>query len=308
MPRFLLPLSCALLIGFIYLTAQTEPEQSPRQSPPSTDSNPSLTEQFRQLEQQFADVILHKDTGALERLVGPEYTLRVADVPQSSLPRAIWMDNALHRLKPESVGQRDHVARKLTDDLTVVSVVWTTKATTDGRDFSGDFYIVDFWKRKDGDRQIIARYSTPMGKSLERPPVQLPPPTDIDPTLTEQIRQLEQELSEVALHGFKDTRTVERLVAPEFTLRMSDAPGQSIPRDLWGQPSSTYRIESFEERYHAARQLADDLAVVSLLLTQKATRDGLDRSGDFYLVDIWKKKAGRWQMIARYSSPVPRKV
>jgi hypothetical protein len=29
----------------------------------------------------------------LDRLVAPEFTLRVADVPQSSLPRTMWMDN-----------------------------------------------------------------------------------------------------------------------------------------------------------------------------------------------------------------------
>ena len=84
---------------------------------------------------------------------------------------------------------------------------------------------------------------------------------------------------------------------------MSDAPERSLPRAQWGQPASAYKIESLEERFHAARRLADDLAVVSLLLTQKASRDGQDRSGDLYIVDVWKARGGRWQLIARYSSP-----
>jgi Calcium/calmodulin dependent protein kinase II association domain len=63
-------------------------------------------------------------------------------------------------------------------------------------------------------------------------------------------------------------------------------------------------VESLEEGYHAARRLADDVAVVSLVLTQKATRDGIDRSGEFYVVDIWKKRLDRWQIVARYSSPM----
>lgn len=133
---------------------------------------------------------------------------------------------------------------------------------------------------------------------------QLPAPTDIDPQLTETLRQLEQRLGAVALHGFKDTQEMERLVGPELTLRTSDAPERSVPRALWGQPSSTYKMESLDERYHAARKLADDLAVISLLLTQKASRDGRDRSGDFYVVDIWKQRGDRWQLIARYSSPL----
>ena len=100
---------------------------------------------------------------------------------------------------------------------------------------------------------------------------------------------------------------MERVVSPDFTQRVSDAPERSLPRSLWGQPASTYKIESIEVRHHAARKLAEDLAVVSLLLTQQATFEGRDRSGDFYVVDIWKKSGGRWQMIARYSSPMGRR-
>ena len=282
-------------------------QRPPRQLPPPTDVDPKLTEESRRLEQQLCDAILAKDAKILDRLLGPEFTLRVADIPQSSLPRAIWMDNTLNRLKPESCEQYHHAARKLADDLAVVSLLWTQKGTTDGRDFSGDFYVVDFWKKRPGDWQIIARYSSPVGKPPDRPLRQLPSPTDSDPQLTDLLRQLEQELSEAARHGFKDTKTMERLVSPEFTQRVSDAPERSLPRSLWGQPSGTYKIESIEGRHHAARKLTENLAVVSLLLTQQATSEGRDRSGDFYVVDIWKKSGDRWQMIARYSSPMGKK-
>jgi len=46
---------------------------------------------------------------------------------------------------------------------------------------------------------------------------------------------------------------------------------------------------------------------VHLLHTQQATFDGRDRSGDFYVVDIWKKRGDSWQIIARYSSPMGKK-
>ena len=306
MKRLVTPFACVVLVSFLGL-AQVEPKLPPRQLPPPTDIDPKLTEEVRQLEQQFCDAILHKDAKTLDRLVGPEFTLRVEDIPQSSLPRAIWMDNTLNRLKPESCEQHHHAARKLADNLAVVSLVWTQKGTTDGRDFSGDFYLVDFWKKGSGSWQIIARYSSPLGKVPDRAPRQLPPPTDTDPQLTEQLRQLEQEIGEAALHGFKDTKIIERLVGPEFTQRVSDAPERSLPRSVWGQPSGTYKIESIEERHHAARKLTEDIAVVSLLLTQQATSDGRDRSGDFYVVDIWKNRGDRWQMIARYSSPMGKK-
>jgi hypothetical protein len=287
--------------------AVVEPQRQPRQIPPPTDIDPKLTEEVRQLEQQFCDAILRKDAKILDHLVGPEFTLRVADVPQSSLPRAIWMDNTLNRRKAESCEQRYHAGRKLADDIGVVSLIWAQRATRDGRDISADFYVVDFWKRSGADWQIIARYSSSVGDPPYRPPRQLPPPTDTDAQLTEQLRQLEQELNEVALHGFKDTKTMERLVSPEFTQRVSDAPERSLPRSLWGQPSGRYKIEFIEGHHYAARKLSDDLAVVSWLLTQRAASEGRDRSGDFYVVDIWKKNGDRWEMIARYSSPIGKK-
>jgi Domain of unknown function (DUF4440) len=300
MLRLVLPL--ALLVGSV---SAGQEERPTRQLPPPTDTDPKLTEQVRQLEQQLSDAVLRKDDEALDRLVAPEFTLRVADVPQSSLPRTMWMDN-LKRLKPEPREQRHHAARKLTDDLAVVSLVQTQKGTTDDQGFSGDFYIVDFWKRS-GDWRIVARYSSPVGKAPDRPLRQLPPPADSDPQLTDLLRQLEDELGDAALHGYKDRKTMERLISPEFTQRVSDAPERSLPRALWGQPSGTYKIESLEQRHHAARKLAEDLAAVSLLLTQKASREGQDRSGDFYVVDIWKKRGDGWQMIARYSSPMGRR-
>jgi hypothetical protein len=278
--------------------------RQPRQLPPPSDVDPQLTEELRQQEQRFCDAILHKDAKSLDSLVGPDYTLRIAEVPQSSLPRAIWMDNTLNRRQPESCAQQYHAARKLTDQFGVVSLIWAQRGTSDGRDISADFYVVDVWKKNSGSWQIIARYSSPVGKPLNRPPRQLPPPSDIDLRLTELLGRQEQELGEAALHGFQDTKAMERLVSSEFTQRVSDAPERSLPRSLWGQPSSAYRIESLEQRHHAARRLSEELAVVSLLLIQKATFEGRDRSGDFYVVDIWKKVRGGWQLLARYSCPV----
>jgi hypothetical protein len=138
-------------------------------------------------------------------------------------------------------------------------------------------------------------------------PAGLPPRVDADSQLTEELRLLEQRLGEAAMH--MDTKALERLVGAEYTLRVGDDPEESYPRAPWmdslrpGNPHP-YKVESFHEQYHAARRLTDNLAVVSLLLTQKATRSGVDRSGDFYLVDVWKKTGDDWQIIARYSTPV----
>jgi hypothetical protein len=236
--RLISAIAAGLLVSPISAAAQ-EPNRATRQLPVPNDVDPGLTELLQRLEQSLADAILHKDADGLDRLVGPQYSLRVADVPQGSMPRAIWMDNSLHKLKLESVELQHCAARKLAANLAVVSLIHKQGGSIEGRDFSGEFYVADLWQQDTGRWQIIARYSSPVGKRLDRGRRPLPPPTDIDPQLTETLGQLEQRLGDVALHGFKDTQEIERLVGPEFTLRTSDAPERSVPRALWGQPSST---------------------------------------------------------------------
>ena len=301
---------CVLFAALAPFTFQGQVGSSQRSLPPPTDIDAMFTEQLSQAEQQFCKAILNKDARTLDSLLSPNFALRVADVPQSSLPRTVWMDNTLHRITGEFCEQHHVVARKLADDLAAVSLVWSQKATSDGRNFSGEFYLVDLWQRSSGNWQIIARYSTPLGKFPERPARQLPPAGDVDPDLTEHLRQLEQQFGEASMHG--DTQVVDRLMGADFTLRVGDAPERSVPRtlreDLRPQATRAYTMESFEERHQAARKLTNDIAVVSLLLSQKATFAGRDRSGDFYVVDIWRKTAGNWQIIARYSTPLGKRL
>ena len=203
---------CVLVATLVPFTFQGQAGSAQRSLPPPTDIDAQFTEQLGQAEQQFCKAILNRDAGTLDRLVSPNFALRVADVPQGSLPRTVWMDSTLHRITGEHCEQHHVVARKLADDLAAVSLVWSQKGTSDGRDFSGDFYVVDFWQKSSGNWQIIARYSTPLGKFPERPARQLPPAGDVDPDLTEHLRQLEQQFGEASMYG--DTQVVERLMAP----------------------------------------------------------------------------------------------
>ena len=108
----------------------------------------------------------------------------------------------------------------------------------------------------------------------------MPAPPDVDPELTGVLSALDEQLRQAALGGYKDTATMERVVASEFTQRVSDAPQRTASCHV-GAAFRKYEIESLEQRHYAARKLADDFAALSFLLTQKASRDGQDRSGDF---------------------------
>ena len=290
--------------GFVAVSvsAQDSSRQT-RQPAAAPDVDPQLTSLLQRREQDFVDAIVRKDTNALDRIVAPEYALRIADVPQGSMPRAMWMANTLERLKAESAAITHCTSRKLAADLAATSLVFTQKGSMDGRDFSGVFYIVDLWRESAGNWQVIARYSGPMGKGVERSTRPVPPPADVDSSLTDSLTQLERRLGEVVRGRFTDRPQIERLVGSEFTLRTSDAPATSLTRTRWMQAGSGYALDSLAESLHAARRLADDLGVVTFVMTEKATRDGRDRSRESYLIDIWKRRDGRWQLITRYVLP-----
>ena len=57
--------------------------------------NPDLTEHLRQLEQQFGQTNMHGDTQVVDRLMGADFTLRVGDAPERSVPRALREDISL---------------------------------------------------------------------------------------------------------------------------------------------------------------------------------------------------------------------
>jgi hypothetical protein len=50
-------------------------------------------------------------------------------------------------------------------------------------------------------------------------------------------------------------------------------------------------------------RILDDVAVVSSIAVQRATAFGVDRSGAFFLTDVWQRSGDHtWQVVARCSS------
>jgi hypothetical protein len=292
----------ALVIALVASLDQAQATLRVQQPDVRADVDPQLSDVLQRAEHDFWTAAVHNDAAALDRIVAPEFTLHVAGMRQGSLPRAVWMDNTVNRLKAGTFQIRSTVVRKLGEDLAAVSQVTESRGTIGGQEQGCVCYGLDFWTRRSGAWQITVRYNIASDTRRERGTPPMPPPaTDLDPQLTDTLGQLERELGEAAARGFTDTKQLDRLVAPEFTLRTSDEPEAGVARSSWVQAFVSYKVESFEQQYPAARKLADDLAVVSLLQTQQTSGDDRNRSGTFYLVDIWKRGDQGWQVIARYS-------
>jgi hypothetical protein len=101
----------------------------------------------------------------------------------------------------------------------------------------------------------------------------------------------------------QDRAVLEDSLAPDFALIVSANPEQPMERDRWLATCDVYRCSSFAYRGVQVRQLAEGIAVMSSVADQQASLNGVDRSGSFFLTDVWRLEAdGQWRVCARYSS------
>lgn len=103
----------------------------------------------------------------------------------------------------------------------------------------------------------------------------------------------------------KNITLLEGLLAPEYALTVSARPDAPMPRADWLSLIPKYNVRHFEIRGVQVRclQQAPDctLAAVSSINAQQADVGGQDRSGEFFIVDIWARRNDKWVVLSRYS-------
>ena len=105
----------------------------------------------------------------------------------------------------------------------------------------------------------------------------------------------------------KNISVLEALLAPEYTLTVSARPSDPIPRSEWLALLPKYNVRRFEIRgiqvrcFQIARDGRCELAGVSSINKQDADVGGQDRSGEFFILDIWAQRGGKWMVLSRYS-------
>jgi ketosteroid isomerase-like protein len=102
-----------------------------------------------------------------------------------------------------------------------------------------------------------------------------------------------------------DRARLEEILAPEFTLT-SARTDRLVDRTEWLRLLETTRSESFEYSDFLV-QVFGDAAVVKSRLTQVATVGGQPWNATFMVTDVWIRRDGRWQVVARHSSTPPAK-
>lgn len=99
----------------------------------------------------------------------------------------------------------------------------------------------------------------------------------------------------------QDLAALDGFLAPDYALVIGNAPSARIARAEWLAMVPRYVATHFA--YHDVQLRAlDELVVMSAIQEQKASVDGADRSGRFFLTDIWRRAGDGWQVAARYST------
>jgi len=114
------------------------------------------------------------------------------------------------------------------------------------------------------------------------------------------IRRLQQEWMDGWVN--EDIDTIERILAPDYTLTVSSMPSRPVTRAQWINMLAHYKAEGFIYRDVMVRLLGNIAVVSSVGQAINAKVDGADRSFPFFLTDVWAKRDGHWQVVARYSS------
>ncbi len=123
-------------------------------------------------------------------------------------------------------------------------------------------------------------------------------------TATRQVTlftELEMRLLQAAQR--KDQAGLEGLLGDDFEIAMPDA--DPLPGDDWVDSvmAKDFVLKSFVIRQMSVADLGDS-AIVKFDRLQQAALKGESRSGEFFVVDLWKKSGDSWKLANRYVAQV----
>ena len=101
----------------------------------------------------------------------------------------------------------------------------------------------------------------------------------------------------------QDRVRLDEILAPEFTLT-SARTDRLVDRSEWLSLLDTVRNESFVYSDFLI-DVFGDAAIVHSRLSQVATVGDQRWDATFALTDVWIRRDGRWQVVARHSSTPP---
>jgi hypothetical protein len=172
MPYGLAPRSAPALIAICMLAAAQEPIK-PKLTPTITTATKQVT-LFTRLESQLLQAVQKKDQAALEGMLGDDFEIDMPDA--DPLPGEDWVDSVMAKdfsLQSFFIREMSVVEQ---GDSAVVKYQRVQQASWKGMNESGEFFVVDLWK-KNGDTWKLANRYVAKVRSLPPEPRIQPKPT-----------------------------------------------------------------------------------------------------------------------------------
>jgi ketosteroid isomerase-like protein len=120
------------------------------------------------------------------------------------------------------------------------------------------------------------------------------------PLAEQELVKMENEWARAWQHP--DPAALESILGDDFTLTSSRSKGEiTNKRQYIDTTLKLVRGDGFTFEKMTVR-IYGDTAVINAHFQQTATFAGQDWSGDFLLTDVWVKRGGRWQVVARHAS------
>jgi ketosteroid isomerase-like protein len=115
-----------------------------------------------------------------------------------------------------------------------------------------------------------------------------------------ELAKLEEEW--MAAMQARDIERLEELVAPGFRFTAVHLDPEPMTREQWmGAAREGYTILSFA--YESMDiDVFGDTGVIHARYSQVANYEATNLSNVFRLTDVWARRDGRWQVVARHSS------
>lgn len=136
---------------------------------------------------------------------------------------------------------------------------------------------------------------------------QEPAPPKLTPTIITATKQvtlftaLEKQLLQAVQR--KDKAALQAMLADDFEIAMPNA--DPLPGEDWVDSvmASDFILKSFVVRQMSVADLGES-AVVKFDRIQQAVSKGNNASGEFFVVDLWKKTGESWKLANRYVAKV----
>jgi Domain of unknown function (DUF4440) len=101
----------------------------------------------------------------------------------------------------------------------------------------------------------------------------------------------------------KDKAGLEALLTDEFEIEMPNADPLAGEDWVGSVMAKDFSLKSFVLRQMSVADLGD-YAVVKFDRIQQAAHKGQNKSGEFFVVDLWKKSGDSWKLANRYVAKV----